>query len=279
MTLGDINSRQCASYVASRGSVSMARRELEDLRAAINLHRKEGLHNQIVTVTLPAKARSRQRWLTRSEAARLIWAAWRFRQSNTGVATRKHIARFILVALYTGTRSAAILGASFERIPGRGFADLDLGIFYRLPDGAAETSKRRPTIRIPRRLLAHMRRWRANGHRHLVEFNTKPIESIGLTFEAVADAAGLRDVTPHILRHTAASWLMQSGADQFRVGGFLGMTAQTLAGYAHHRADHLDGVGELLTQAGRLGNVSATLRGSNREQTPSNVDGLSRKSQ
>ena len=50
----------------------MARRELEDLRAAINHHRREGLCNAIVDVVLPPKSQLAERWLTRSEAARLI---------------------------------------------------------------------------------------------------------------------------------------------------------------------------------------------------------------
>ena len=41
--LVEVNGRSCRAYAAHRGSDAMARRELEDLRAAINHHRKEGL--------------------------------------------------------------------------------------------------------------------------------------------------------------------------------------------------------------------------------------------
>jgi hypothetical protein len=75
--LADVNGASCRSYVAQSRSAASARRELEDLRSAINLHRKEGFHDRIVNVTLPAKAKARERWLSRSEAARLIWACWR----------------------------------------------------------------------------------------------------------------------------------------------------------------------------------------------------------
>lgn len=43
MTLADINGNVCRAHVANRGSRSAARRELEDLPAAINHHRREGL--------------------------------------------------------------------------------------------------------------------------------------------------------------------------------------------------------------------------------------------
>ena len=41
--LSDINGTLCRAYVEHRRSSAAARRELEDLRAAINYHRREGL--------------------------------------------------------------------------------------------------------------------------------------------------------------------------------------------------------------------------------------------
>jgi integrase len=250
--LADVNGASCRDYVAQSRSVASARRELEDLRSAINYHRREGFHDRIVSVSLPAQAKARERWLTRSEAARLLWAAWTFRQTRNGVIIdkfpRRHVARFILVGLYTGSRSAAILEASFERLPGRGFVDLDRGVYYRAADGAVESNKRRPTIPIPLRLLAHMRRWRANGALHVIEFDGhNPVSSVYLGFMSAVKDAKLKDVSPHILRHTAASWGMQSGADPFTLGAYLGMTPATLtAVYGHHSPSGLTRVGEAL---------------------------------
>src|SRR5208282_1863746 len=134
--LGEIDGKLCRDYAKHRGSQSLARRELEDLRAAINHHREEGYCNAVVSVVLPDRSLPRERWLTRSEAARLIWAAWRYREVQnyraTDRRTRQHIARFILVALYTGTRSSAVCGASFVEAIGRGHVDLDTGLFRRL---------------------------------------------------------------------------------------------------------------------------------------------------
>ena len=55
-------------------------------------------------------------------------------------------------------------------------------------------------------------------------------------------AAGLgREVTPHILRHTCATWLMQRGVSLWDASGFLGMTVQQLEeGYGHHHPDYQD---------------------------------------
>lgn len=80
--LSDVNGSSCRAYVNWRGSNGGARRDLEDLRAAINHHAKEGFHRGIVRVALPQKGLPRERWLTRSEAARLLWTCWRYRETQ-----------------------------------------------------------------------------------------------------------------------------------------------------------------------------------------------------
>jgi integrase len=270
-SLADVNGDRCRDYVRWRvdrpwksakpegtGNAARlvtqatARRELEDLRAAINHHRREGLCSEIVSVVLPAKGLGRERWLTRSEAARLLWAAWRARQvmrdQPTKRAVGRHLARFILLGLYTGTRHAAICGAALMPTVGRGYVDLERGVFYRRAQGARETKKRQPPVRLPDRLLAHLRRWERLGiaKQAIVEWNGKPVRSVRKAFAAAVTAAGLDEaVTPHILRHTAATWAMQNGADLWQAAGFLGMTPEMLqARYGHHHPDFQRDVAE-----------------------------------
>jgi hypothetical protein len=151
--LSDVTGETCRAYVAQRTTDAAARRELEDLRAAINYHRREGLHDKIVSVVLPDERPARERWLTRSEAARLIRSAWRYREMQKGKLTdrrsRQHIAQFILVALYTGTRASAVCGAALQPTVGHGWIDLDRGVFYRRPAGQRETKKRQPPVPLP----------------------------------------------------------------------------------------------------------------------------------
>ena len=73
----------------------------------------------------------------------------------------------------------------------------------------------------------------------MVEWNGKPIRSVRKGFAAAVRAAGLDStVTPHVLRHTAATWAMQNGADLWQAAGFLGMTVELLQGrYGHHHPD------------------------------------------
>ena len=96
---------------------------------------------------------------------------------------------------------------------------------------------------LPHQLLAHLRRWKRCGQRFVVEWNSKPVKAIEKAFANAAADAGLGpDVTPHVLRHTAATWLMQSGTNPWEVAGFLGMSVEMLLErYGHHHPDHLSG--------------------------------------
>jgi len=263
--LTDINGELCRDYVKWRVgqawksskpektnrparlvTEATARRELEDLRAAINHHIHEGRCSQLISIALPQKSVPRVDWLTRSQAAQLIRAAWRakqvFRDKTTQRDVGKHIARFVLVGLYTGTRHAAICAAAFHPAIGRGYVDLEHGVFYRRAQDARETKKRQPTIRLDGRLLAHLRRWQRLGiaTHSVIEWNGKPVRSVRKGFAAAVEAANLdKHVTPHVLRHTAATWAMQNGADLWQTAGYLGMTVETLeAVYGHHHPDH-----------------------------------------
>lgn len=243
--LSQVTGDTCRDYAKTR-TRGAARRELEDLRAAINHHRREGLHDKIVSVVLPPKGRNRERYMTRKEAAHLIWTTWRYREQQnfraTERATRKHTARFMIVARYMGSRAGVICEASIEprRPKDRAWVDLVNGVFHGRPEARTETRKRRQLVRIPHPLLAHLRRWQANGQRYVVEWNGEPIQRVTKAHAAAVEAAGLGpDVTPHTWRHTVATWLMQAGAEAWDAADFLGMTYETLVRvYGHHRPGH-----------------------------------------
>jgi integrase len=265
--LSDISTATCKEYAQSRGKFGGARRDLEDLRAAIGHHASENLHRSIVNVWLPPKGQARDRWLTRSEVARLLRVCRKTPETQirhrgqdkglqlpTGKRPLQHLARFILIGVYTGTRAGAIASASPIQAVGRSFVDLDRGIFYRLPRGTRATNKRQPPAPIPSRLLAHMRRWNRLGliGGHFVEFNGKPIASVKTAFSRAVQLAGLSHeqgkIIPHTLRHTAATWLMQRGVPVWEAAGYLGMSIETLERvYGHHSPDHLKRAADAIT--------------------------------
>lgn len=253
--LSEINPGTCRGYTAVRKRGG-SRRDLEDLRAAVNHHAKRGLHKGYVEVELPEKGQARAHWLTRDEVARLVWACWRHgravrlprgRSSGTLVESEwhdlRHIARFILMGVYTGSRSGTIFNASIYAGPKRSFLDLENGIFYRLAEGATATNKRQPPAPIPRGLLAHLRRWRDKGiiSQYAVEWQGRPVRSIKVGWKRAVDLSGIqKKIVPHTLRHTAATWLMQQGVGLWEAAGYLGMSEQVLKDtYGHHHPDFL----------------------------------------
>lgn len=217
-----------------------------------------------VPVWVPSQSRGRERWLTRDELARLLRACWRAKivRNSEVIFTRRHLALFILIGRYTGTRSAAICGATWSPEPGRGWMDIDAGVFHRAADGERTTTKRKPAISIPRPLLAHLRRWRRNNPnaRFVIEWQGKPVLSLKRSWAGAREDAGLGpDVVPHTLRHTCATHLMQAGADKWEAAGFLGMSLRTLEEtYGHHSPDHQGTVHRALLGAKRSGNRSGS---------------------
>ncbi|WP_315763806.1 MULTISPECIES: tyrosine-type recombinase/integrase [unclassified Bradyrhizobium] len=280
--LADVDGEKCRQFAKERGNKGGSRRDLEDLRAAINHHADEGYHRGIVKITLPAKGEPRDKWLTRSNAAKLIWTCWRYREMQkmsrgplkgqkvaTGKRPLRHLARFILIGVYSGSRAGAIAAASPIPAVGRAFVDLDRGIYYRRRQGDAKTNKRQPPVPIPPRLLAHLRRWHRIDHhaKHFVEFNGKPVTSVKTAFKTAVRLAGLGvGISPHTLRHTAATWLMQRGADPWQASGYLGMSLDVLRNtYGHHHPDYLaDAVEKIAkrerTIAGSRGSFGSVLR-------------------
>jgi integrase len=246
--VSDINAANCHAYVEFVGARRSASRDLEILRAALRHANEQRILDGVVKVSLPPKSQPRQRWLTRSEVAKMVWTAWRSTRTANGRSghedgwhTRRHLARFILLAVYTGSRKQDVLNASFVQHPDRGYIDLERGVWIRKAQSKAATKKRQTAIPLPRRLLAHLRRWQKAGQSFPVEFKGRPVLDISKAFrELVADCGLGPDVIPHALRHTGVTWGMQAGMDLWDASGYFGMTVQVLTEvYGHHHPDHL----------------------------------------
>jgi integrase len=224
--LSDVTARNCRAYAAARPPVG-ARRDLEVLRAAIgHWHREYGPLPSVPFVVMPAKPEPRDRWLTRSEAARLIKAARR----------TPHLARFILLGLYTGSRSGTIFKLQWNQI------DFTTGVMSRrAPREIEDKRKRTPKVRLGRRVLAHLRRWRRLDPpetQYICHYDGRRVQKLTHSFPNAVRRAGLIDVTAHTLRHTRATWAMQAGVDRWEAAGALGMTMDTLERiYGHHHPD------------------------------------------
>lgn len=243
VTVANVTPQTCGRYTEKRGrGAGTVRLELSVLRAAINYAHRAGRITRPVAVELPDRPPPRDRWLTRKEAAALIRAA-RTPQM------RLYMPLFILIGLYTGRRSEAILSLRWPQV------DLDARLIdFEIP-GRRRTSKRRGKVPIPPRLLPHLRRARRRGTDlgHVIHVDGHPIGVIKHGFANACRRAGLKNVTPHTLRHTAATWLMQKRTDLWQAAGFLSMTVATLtAVYGHHHPDYMRGAAEAIGSRPRI---------------------------
>jgi integrase len=238
----DVTAASCRAYAKVRPQ-SSARRELETLRAALNhWHKEHGPLDTIPAVTLPAKAEPRDRWLTRSEAARLLLGALGFDGAGRRhrALIHRHVARFILLGLYTGTRHSAILGLRWTPSSRGGWVDLQNGVLHRRAVRSVESTKKQPPARLGKRISVHLRRWKRTdaGIETVVHWEGQPIQKLRRSWDTACRLAGLEGVTPHTLRHSRATWMMQARVDPWQVAGFLGMSLITLQRtYGHHHPD------------------------------------------
>jgi integrase len=224
-TVADVTKQTCRRYAKERGrSAGTTRRELGVLRAAINHAHENGRITRPVAVELPPRPEPRDRWLEHKEVGRLIRAA------RTPHA-RFYLPLFILIAVYTGRRKEAILSLRWPQV------NLDEQTINFDPVGRKRTKKKRGIVRIPPRLLRHLRHARRRGTElgYVIHRNGERLNDIKKGFEAACKRAGLEGVTPHTLKHTAATWLMRNGTDPWDAAGFLSTSVETLLRvYGHH---------------------------------------------
>lgn len=221
------------------------RRELNTLQAAVNYSHREGYITSAPIVTLPPKPNSKDNWLSRDQAARLLWHSYRGHKA-------KHLARFILIALYTGTRKDAILRMGFEPNTVGGWFDLDRGVMYRMSEAERVTAKRRAPAPIPRQLLAHLKRWKAEGCVWAVEYQGARVGDIKRAFAKACDSANLTETTPHTLKHTAITWALQSGAEIWEAAGYFSTSAETIERtYGHHSPKYQESARKAMERGGR----------------------------
>jgi integrase len=224
-----VTEAECWRYAARRREDGVAdatiRTELAALKAALRwaAGRERGMIAEAPAIVMPPRPEARVRWLTRGEAARLLTAC-----------EAHHVRLFVTIALNTAARSGAILGMTWDRI--------DLGnrvIDFREP-GRGQTRKRRKLVRVNDTLHAALTEaLTVATTEYVIEWGGDRIASIKHGFRGAAIRAGLPGVTPHVLRHTAVTWMLQAGVSIWEAAGLAGMTAEMVElVYGHHHPDH-----------------------------------------
>lgn len=269
-TLMDVRGSTCRAYAAHRRAMpthqgdhvadGTIRRELAVLSAAIrHWHKEHGPLESVPIVTRPEPAPATPDFLTRSEAAVILAGFLGWYRTLDGAWKRDramalpHLVRFFLIGIYSGTRKGAILSLQWMPNTTGGWIDFEAGILNRRGRGMKQTNKRQPQAKLGRRILAHLRRWKrmddelrdaaavaagepVASHLYVINWGGRRITSITTGWQAVLERVGQkRRYTPHVTRHTRATWLMQDGVEMWEAAGNLGMSINTLEKvYAHH---------------------------------------------
>lgn len=212
-------------------------RELTMLRAAFRLAMREKWIREEPHVEVPSSPDPRRRWLTRDEAARLL-----------GGAVLPHVRLFLMLALHTAGRRGAILALRWDNV------DLEA----RLIDlGAGTGNKGRAVVPINDELLPALieARRAATKSGFVIEHGGEGVESVATGTRAAARRADLPGVTPHVLRHTAATWMAQLGVPMREIAKFLGHKSESVTEsvYAKHSPEWLRDAAAALTKRAGVG--------------------------
>jgi integrase len=152
-----------------------------------------------------------------------------------------HVKLFCLLGWYTAGRASAILELTWDRV------DFERGQI-RLSKGQAR-QKGRATVPIADRLRTALLEAReARTSDYVVEWAGRPVKSMARAFRTACAAAKLEDVSPHVLRHSAAVRMVENGVPLEVVGQYLGHTdlKVTYRVYARFSPGFLKGAADAL---------------------------------
>jgi integrase len=248
MKVKDIMPADVAAYVAARRAGRIGKpsvnhtisKELSFLNAAINHAVKARRLSRADQpfIKLPGYSPPRDRWLSYDEADALLTAALERPASGRNVRHKERLPRvyrFIALALHTASRKTALLGLQRAQV------DIPAGMIRLNPPGRAQTKKHRPRVPISDALVPILERTLAEIPDEPSAYLLDHAGEISKAFNAAVKRAGLgSDVTPHVLRHTKATWMAQAGVSMFDIAGVLGDSVETVTKtYAHHHPDFL----------------------------------------
>jgi integrase len=199
--------------IGRKSKSSTVRRELNALRGCFSWcadpKRRIITKAQIPAFSLPEEGEARDRWLKMPEIQALLDTARQLRKGDR----LSRGERFLWLALETAARKSAILELTWDRV------DFETGVIHYDVPGRKKTKKRRSAPPISKALRPVLRRAYAERTSDLVLDNPFGIDKV---VKAIALAAGVKGVSPHVLRHTAATHMARNGVPLWKIAGVLG---------------------------------------------------------
>lgn len=214
----------CRTYAAQRRRAGVLDgtiiKELSALRAALRWHDK----NTPAVIELPQEPAPKDLHLTREQ----------YRVFREAARKTPHLHTFVVAAYSTGGRASAVLELTWDRV------DFNAGVI-RLSFGERRR-KGRATVPMTDSLREVLEAARpAALTNYVVEYAGRRVLSVKRAFARAAEQAGVPWCTPHVLRHTAAVHMVESGVPIEEVAQYLGHTSVsvTYRVYARFSPDYL----------------------------------------
>lgn len=200
------------------------KRELNVLLAALNHAHKHERIEKVPVIQMPETPEPKDRYLTHDEFGALL--------SHIHA---PHLRLFVLLAIFTGQRKGAILDLTWQQV------NLKAGMIDFNPQGRVRTSKGRAKVPMLPELKKALSAVKKRG-KYVITYHGRQVADIKKGFKQACTDAGLKDVTPHTLRHTFATWLAQAGTDMWLISKLLGHESirTTERIYAHHDTRQLN---------------------------------------
>ena len=196
-------------------------RQLSTLKAALRYAAGNRWIASLPVFRMPVrKPPPRDLWLTREQVATLL--------AN---AKSLHLRSFILLAVSTAARSGAILDLTWAQI---NFDE------HLIDFGRGWGNKRRAIVPMNNDVCEALKIAKELAHtENVIEFNGKRIQSVKGAFWLLCSDCGIK-ASPHVLRHTAATWLVMDGVPLREVARLLGNSEQMVEEvYGKHSPDYL----------------------------------------
>ena len=223
------------------------RKELAALRACLNwcADPKRRILNatKLPMFDLPPDGEPRDRWLRTPEIKKLLEAANEVSRKMGNRMGRGE--RFCWLALETAARAEAIRQLTWDRVDFEQWT-----IDYNVP-GRRLTKKRRTVVPVSQALrepLLRMYAERLADDGHVLDTDAEVWKLV----KTIAANAGLIDVSPHVLRHTAATHMARRGVPLWLIAKVLGNTlAMVERVYAKHCPDDLRNAVDMISNTDR----------------------------
>lgn len=223
MTPDDVTDETCRAYVRKRRAAG--RRdgtiwtELGHLRTALRWAERTKRIQRAPAIERPRKPPPKERYLTRDEAERLLNAA-----------TMPHVRLFIILAITTAGRASAILDLTWDR------CDMERGLIHLGNPDVRTIRKGRAAVPMNDTARAALSETRTGARTpFVIEWAGAKVGKVRKGIDNAARRAGLSDVTPHVLRHTAAVWMAEAGVPLFEISQYLGHTNSRITEQVYSR--------------------------------------------